>query len=194
MISYFVLPNFPATTKWLTSEERQIAQYRLEVDVGEVDEHSGTGGDSSAKTGLKLAFKDPRTYVLTFLVLGIVSSGGVTNFFPTVVATLKYSKIRTLCLTAPPYARMCSQGSIRNVLIHAVCTITALANAWHSDRTGEKTWQYGPLQSTYPLSTANIFSIIAPLLVALASFIIAASTTAVGPRYCKAPDVSTTFC
>lgn len=104
IIASFILPNFPSTTKWLSPEERQIAQWRLEVDVGEADEHANVGGSSSAKTGLKLAFKDPRTYVLTLLVLGIVSSAGVTNFFPTVVATLKYSKIRTLCLTAPPYA------------------------------------------------------------------------------------------
>jgi len=35
----------------------------------------------------------------------IVASGSVTNFFPTVVATLGYSSIVSLLLTAPPYVR-----------------------------------------------------------------------------------------
>jgi len=34
---------------------------------------------------------------------GIVSSGGVTNFFPSVVNTLGFNKLDTLLLTAPPY-------------------------------------------------------------------------------------------
>lgn len=147
IIAYFILPNFPATTKWLNMQERQIAQWRLEADAGEADEHQNI----SFGGGLKMAFTDPKTYVLIVLVLGIVSASGVTNFFPTVVKTLGYSNIRTLCLTAPPYA---------------LCTITALFNAWHSDRTGEKT-----------------LHIIIPLGVAVTAFIIAASTTALVPRY-----------
>jgi MFS family permease len=53
----------------------------------------------------------------------IVASGTVTNFFPTVVATLGYGKIESLLLTAPPYV---------------LCVCTAFANAWHADRTGER--------------------------------------------------------
>jgi hypothetical protein len=44
--------------------------------------------------------------------------------------------------------------------------ITAFANAWHADRTGER-----------------YFHITLPLYLAVAAFIIAATTTAVGPRY-----------
>lgn len=53
----------------------------------------------------------------------IVASGSVTNFFPTVVATLGYGNIVSLLLTAPPYV---------------LCVITAFLNAWHADRTGER--------------------------------------------------------
>jgi MFS family permease len=53
----------------------------------------------------------------------IVASGTVTNFFPTVVATLGYGNIVSLLLTAPPYV---------------LCVITAFINAWHADRTGER--------------------------------------------------------
>ena len=60
--AYFVLPNFPRTTSWLTEEERQLAVWRLEEDIGEDD-----WVDSSQQTfshGMKLAFQDVKTYIL----------------------------------------------------------------------------------------------------------------------------------
>jgi MFS family permease len=57
------------------------------------------------------------------MILCIVSSASVTNFFPTVVKTLNYGNIETLLLTAPPYC---------------LAVICAFANAWHADRTGER--------------------------------------------------------
>jgi MFS family permease len=78
--AYFILPNFPRTTPWLTEEERELAIWRLEEDVGEddwVDSQTQT-----FKDGARLAFSDIKTYVLMFLLFGIVASGSVTNFFP----------------------------------------------------------------------------------------------------------------
>lgn len=80
--AFFVLPNFPRTTSWLTEEERQLAVYRLQEDVGEDD-----WKDAESQTffhGLKLALLDIKTWVMTILLLSIVSSASVTNFFPTV--------------------------------------------------------------------------------------------------------------
>lgn len=80
LLSFFILPNFPRTTTWLTDEERELAVWRLEEDVGADDwldrEHQ------SFKVGLKLAFGDVKMYVLVVLVFGIVAAGTVTNFFP----------------------------------------------------------------------------------------------------------------
>jgi MFS family permease len=78
--SYFMLPNFPRTTKWLSEEERSLAVWRLEEDIGQDDWVDSR--DQSFKHGLKLAFLDIKTYVLTVLIFGIVASGSVTNFFP----------------------------------------------------------------------------------------------------------------
>jgi hypothetical protein len=78
--SFFVLPNFPRTTKWLTEEERQLAVWRLEEDIGQEDWLDSQ--HQSFKEGLKLAFSDIKTYVLMVLLFGIVASGSVTNFFP----------------------------------------------------------------------------------------------------------------
>ncbi|KAK6074338.1 pantothenate transporter liz1 [Seiridium cupressi] len=122
-IAYFILPNFPRTTSWLSEEEKALAIWRLEEDIGEDD-----WIDSQHQTfwsGAKSAFSDVKTYVLMVLLFCIVASGTVTNFFPTVVATLGYNSVNSLLLTAPPYV---------------LCVITSFANAWHADRTGERYW------------------------------------------------------
>ncbi|TKA77802.1 hypothetical protein B0A49_00930 [Cryomyces minteri] len=72
--------------------------------------------------GMKLACLDIKMWILMTMLFGIVASGSVTNFFPTVVKTLGYNNINSLLLTAPPYA---------------LAVITTFANAWHADRTGE---------------------------------------------------------
>ncbi|OTA98618.1 hypothetical protein M426DRAFT_69448 [Hypoxylon sp. CI-4A] len=148
-ISFFILPNFPRTTSWLTEEEKALAIWRLEEDIGEDDwidrEHQ------SWWLGTKQAFADVKTWVLLVLLFGIVASGSVTNFFPAVVKTLGYSNVYTLLLTCPPYV---------------LTVIATFINAWHADRTGERYWH-----------------IVLSLFVALAAFILAASTTALAPRY-----------
>jgi len=118
---YFVLPNFPRTTSWLTTEERELAAWRLQEDIGEDD--WTTSEEQTFWQGAKLAFLDSKTYILMVLLFCIVASGTVTNFFPTVVKTLNYNDVNTLLLTAPPY-----------VLAVAVTYL----NATHADKTGER--------------------------------------------------------
>jgi MFS family permease len=138
-IAIFVLPDFPRTTTWLTEEEKELAVWRLEEDIGEDD-----WVDSEQQTflhGAKLAFADIKTWILMLMILCIVSSASVTNFFPTVVKTLNYGNIATLLLTAPPYC---------------LAVICAFANAWHADRTGERYFHV-----TVPLYLAVVAFIIA---------------------------------
>lgn len=81
--AFFILPDFPRTTTWLTEEERQLAIWRLEEDIGQEDWVDAK--QQSFKEGLKLAFSDIKTYVLMVMLFGIVASGTVTNFFPCVI-------------------------------------------------------------------------------------------------------------
>lgn len=93
------------------------------------------------------------------LLFCIVSSGSVTNFFPTVVKTLGYSNVYSLLLTAPPYV---------------IAVVATYCNALHADRTGER-----------------YLHITIPLLCAVASFVLAATTSSLAPRYVsskKLPD------
>ncbi|KAF2461954.1 pantothenate transporter liz1 [Lineolata rhizophorae] len=119
--SFFILPNFPRTTKWLTEEERQLAVWRLQEDIGTDDWVSSE--EQTFWHGMKLAFADIKTWILMIMLFAIVSAGSVTNFFPSVVETLGYGTIETLLLTTPPYV---------------LAVITTFLNSWHADRTGER--------------------------------------------------------
>lgn len=60
--SLFILPNFPRTTTWLTEEEKELAAWRLEEDIGEDDWVDSK--EQSFLYGSKLAFTDIKTWVL----------------------------------------------------------------------------------------------------------------------------------
>ncbi|KAF2860228.1 MFS general substrate transporter [Piedraia hortae CBS 480.64] len=149
IIALFVLPNLPRTTKWLSEEERELAVWRLEEDIGADDWVAS--GEQPFWHGFTLALKDVKVWILMIMLLGIVSSASVTNFFPSVVETLGYSRFNTLLLTAPPYL---------------LAVIMSFLNAWHADRTGER-----------------FFHVALPLVITIASFVLAAATTATAPRY-----------
>ncbi|KAL8917244.1 MAG: hypothetical protein Q9208_008083 [Pyrenodesmia sp. 3 TL-2023] len=134
-----ILPNFPRTTTWLTENERQLAVWRLDEDIGE-DDWTGTQNQTFWH-GMKLAFADIKTWVLMVLLFCFVASGTVTNLFPTIVQTLGYSNIISLLLTVPPYV---------------LGVITTFCNSWHADRTGERYFHI-----TLPLYVAVIAFIIA---------------------------------
>ncbi|RDW66519.1 MFS general substrate transporter-10 [Coleophoma cylindrospora] len=120
-VALFVLPNFPRTTKWLTEEQKAMAVWRLQEDIGSDDWTNSS--EQSIFHGALLAVKDSKAWVLLLTIYGFTSCGTVTNFFPTVVQTLGFNKVNTLLLTAPPYV---------------LGTIVILFNAWHADRTRER--------------------------------------------------------
>ncbi|KDN63251.1 putative pantothenate transporter liz1 [Colletotrichum sublineola] len=117
-----------AAWKWLFlldlltyEQETALAVWRLEEDIGE-DDWTGSG-EQTFLHGFKMALEDIKTWILLVLLFGIVASSSITNFFPTVAATLGYSPVVSLLLTCPPYV---------------LCVITTCLNAWHADRTGER--------------------------------------------------------
>lgn len=60
--AFLILPNFPRTTKWLSEEERQLAAWRLEEDIGEDDWISSE--EQTFFHGMKLAFCDIKMWIL----------------------------------------------------------------------------------------------------------------------------------
>lgn len=99
-----ILPDFPDTWSALSPEEKRVANRRLALDAAEADVDEA-GGMSQIR-GMKLAFQDPKTYLLAIAYMGITGSAGFQNFFPTLTKTLGYSQTISLLLVAPPYVFM----------------------------------------------------------------------------------------
>lgn len=121
MFAFFILPDLPRTTSWLSEDEKELAAWRLEEDIGQDD-----WVDSKQQTflhGAKLAAKDPKAWLLLATIYGFTSAGTVTTLFPSVVKGLGRGNIETLLLTTPPYL---------------IAVIAILCNAWHADASGER--------------------------------------------------------
>ncbi|KAK0191351.1 MFS general substrate transporter [Armillaria mellea] len=148
----FFLADYPSTTKSLSERERLIAQGRLVKDVGIVDnpdEEERTG--SGVFRGLLQAITDVKVWGLAFMYFTYIMGLSFSQYLPTITATLGFSTTITLLLTFPPWA---------------FATLFALANSWHSDRTGEK---FGHIALSYGF--------------ALLGYIVALSAKTVAGRY-----------
>lgn len=83
---------------------KHVANRRLAVEAAQADVDEA-GGMSQIR-GLKLALTDPKTYMLAIAYMCITGAAGFQNFFPTLTATLGYTRVVSLLLCAPPYIFM----------------------------------------------------------------------------------------
>lgn len=97
LVAGFILPDYPASTRWLTEEERAFATWRLLDDINETDEAQAT----TVWDGIKMALKDYRIYVFVLFQHLSLLSQTFQYFFPTILGTLGYGHIVTLLLTVP---------------------------------------------------------------------------------------------
>ncbi|CCG84471.1 protein of unknown function [Taphrina deformans PYCC 5710] len=98
LVAFFLLPNFPADTKWLSEQERRFCSWRMTVDAnGEEDTKSSIGA------GVLAAVTDYKVWLLVAIQLCLLTSQTYSFFFPTIVKTLGKDTTTTLLLTAPPY-------------------------------------------------------------------------------------------
>ena len=93
----FILPNFPNSSKWLSEEECNFAQWRLLDDAKAADDSHSQG----LLAGLTQALKDPKIYIFILLQHLSLLSQSFQYFFPSIVKTLGYGNIETLLLTVP---------------------------------------------------------------------------------------------
>ncbi|KAL4894013.1 major facilitator superfamily domain-containing protein [Aspergillus ambiguus] len=136
LCAILILPDYPSNTRWLSSEERAVAEWRLITDAGQVDEDNG-----SWSYGFKKAFTDWRLYIFAFIFLCIQVASATSNFFPSVVETLGFSKVNTLLLTVPPYI---------------VALIVCILNNWSADRLRNSSFHI-----VWPLAVAIVGFIVA---------------------------------
>ena len=92
----WILPDHPSSTRWLSEQETTLAQERISRDTVELTE------STNSLQSLKVAFSDPRLYLLALMQNLHLSAAGFNNFFPTVVGTLGFNRTITLALTCQP--------------------------------------------------------------------------------------------
>ncbi|KAH0605226.1 uncharacterized protein H6S33_005208 [Morchella sextelata] len=121
-IAFFVLLDFPATTKKFTEAERNLAVIRLLHDGMD----SGrTVKRMSHKEALMSAVVDWRTWVFTFLFMMVAGSGTISYFIPTLTKSLGYDTVTAQYMTVP---------------IYAVATVSCNVLAYSADRFAERRW------------------------------------------------------
>ncbi|KAA8913205.1 hypothetical protein TRICI_003267 [Trichomonascus ciferrii] len=126
IVAMIILPELPATTRWLTKQERMLGVLRMTEDAGKADEDVTNDGETEgALYGLKLCFTDKKVLFFWVLLFSTCVAAGINTVFPTIVASLGYGTAETYLLTAPPW-----------VLV----SITSVLNSFHSDHTGERFW------------------------------------------------------
>ena len=123
LIIVVILPDFPDTWGALTPEMKRVANRRLAIDAAEADVDEA--GGMSQVQGMKLAFLDPKTYILAIAYHGITGAAGFQNFFPTLTATLGYNHVISLLLVAPPYVFL---------------VFYSFLHSWTSDKLGNRFW------------------------------------------------------
>lgn len=143
VIAYFVLPDFPGTTKWLSEEEKIVAQGRLAADAGSetvLDEEK-----VPISRGLIWAAKDIRTWIFACLQLCVTASISFSHFFPTLVQQLGFTdNMVVLLLTSPPYV---------------VAFFWAIGWAWWADRLQARSLSAGISQTVGMVGTILMISV-----------------------------------
>lgn len=103
-IAFFVLPDYPSTTDWLSKEEKVVAQCRLAVDAGSEETLAHGEEKVSIWTGIAWAAIDYRVWLFACLQMATTASISFSHFFPTLIQGLGFkSNTTVLLLTSPPY-------------------------------------------------------------------------------------------
>jgi sugar phosphate permease len=100
VIVFFCLPDRPETSKYLTEDERVLANTRLNMYVGPSE-----GPRSFDMRSLNRALTDYKNWMICGMYLGLnLTLGSISGFLPTIITTLGYSSVNAQLYTVPPYA------------------------------------------------------------------------------------------
>lgn len=99
-VFFFIIPNFPEETRWLTEDERAYVIARLRADQGQSARHRPIVFKDFVRI-----FGDYKNIAAGFMYFGlIVPAYSFAYFAPGIIQTYGYSPIRTQLFSVPPYA------------------------------------------------------------------------------------------
>lgn len=96
------MADYPATTSWLTPEERLLASQRLAYDG--IGETQGSEERIKESVALKMTVTDWKVWALAFLYALITGAQTMQYFIPTLVQSFGWSGWEGQYHTIPPYA------------------------------------------------------------------------------------------
>ncbi|RBQ88489.1 hypothetical protein VDGD_01344 [Verticillium dahliae] len=99
LAAFYLLPDWPHNTRFLSPAEREMAQYRVLCSNGGKDE--GIGGTWD---GIKEAVMDPFTWFFCLMHFALVVAQAFKDFLPSIVKTFDLGELTTYFIQAPPYA------------------------------------------------------------------------------------------
>lgn len=103
LICYLALPSWPSKAKYLTPEERKVAERR----TAEITNTHGTDGENERPLTFKRAMQgilDWNTVLNAVAAIGIDSNiYAYTNFSPTIIHSFGFNVVNSQLLSAPPY-------------------------------------------------------------------------------------------
>lgn len=143
-----------------------MAVWRLEEDIGADDWVSSE--EQGFLHGAVMAVKDIKSWVLLLTIYGFTSSGTVTSMY--LLPSCSTVFVDTFLAFFPAVVKGLGYNNVDTLLLTAppyvFGTIIILVNAWHADRTRER----------------YLHVVVGPVI-AIAGYIIAVTTTGIGPRY-----------
>ncbi|EJD00008.1 MFS general substrate transporter [Fomitiporia mediterranea MF3/22] len=102
LFAWIILPDWPATTRWLTDEERNLAVQRLLHDG--IASSGAEAARPSHTESLKMSFREWRLYPLIFMYMLATGSQTIQYFIPTLVGQLGYKGYTLQFMTIPIYS------------------------------------------------------------------------------------------
>ncbi|QRV84149.1 major facilitator superfamily transporter [Ceratobasidium sp. AG-Ba] len=92
------LPSRPETTKWLSEDERKLAQRRLNREVA-------SEGQSINWKHVLMSVTDYKVWMICLMYQSLnVALSSISIFLPSIVKTLGYTNAKAQLMTVPPYA------------------------------------------------------------------------------------------
>ncbi|WVQ85806.1 hypothetical protein IAT38_007974 [Cryptococcus sp. DSM 104549] len=138
LFTWYFMPDWPSTTRFLSGEERVLAAQRLAYDG--LGNTAGAQGHIGHFQAMKMAACDWRTWI--FVVLYMLSTGAQTiqYFVPTLVGALGWTGYL---------------GQFRTIPLYACAFVFILGFCWAADH-----YQKKPLAITIAASLGTVFFII----------------------------------